>query len=349
MAAANRQTRLFGLDLAPLWQAMVAAWGGMLAWPLFSWLRPKLPVCLWTISGQALLSHGPATPALVNASAVKKAVFSALLLPESLLLRQTVDLPALPPDQCIDALRLAIVGLSPFAPDDLVWSHESAQQLGAPLATNRHHLVLASRKNIGQHIAQAHPDLNPAQLEIWVQSAVLKQHLLLPGFAEAARLRRTRVWQRVSATLALLVIGLLLAMALTPSAQLYLRALQANQANEALGVLAAPVIAERDKMVQAFDQLAGLRAIIGAPIPPARVLKLLTEALPDDTSLLSLQIQGLKVTMSGQSADAAALMKRLDATSGLRNITAPTPAVKPLGAARESFSIELTLDPKLIP
>lgn len=349
MATATRQTRLFGLDLAPLWRAMVAAWSGMLSWPLFSWLRPKLPVCLWTPSGQALISHGPATPAVASASAVNKATFSALLLPEQLLLRNSLDLPALPQEQCVEALKLAIASLSPFAPDDLVWCHESAGHPAAPQATNRHHLVLASRKLIGQHIAQAHPKLNPAQLEVWVPSALHRQYLLLPGFAEAARLRRTRIWQRVSAMLALLVIGLLLAMALTPSVQLYLRALQADQANEVLGLQAVPVITERDRMVQALDQLTGLRELVGAPLPPARVLKLLTEALPDDTSLLTLQIQGLKVTMSGQSADAAALMKRLDSTPGLRNITAPTPAVKPLGAMRESFSIELTLDPKLIP
>ena len=76
---------------------------------------------------------------------------------------------------------------------------------------------------------------------------------------------------------------------------------------------------------------------------------LLTQALPDDTSLLNLQLQGLKVTMAGQTTNAAALMQHLSAQPGVRDVRAPSAATKPLGVTKESFSIEFMLDPKTLP
>jgi len=140
-------------------------------------------------------------------------------------------------------------------------------------------------------------------------------------------------------------LALLAAMAVTPSVQLYLRAQQANQAMTSLGQKAAPAMAQRESLVRVSEQLSSLALLTAKSVPPLQTLKLITEALPDDTSLLSLQIQGLKVSLTGQTGNAAALMKQLGGTPGLHDVNAPTPATKPLGAPRESFTIEFTLDP----
>jgi len=142
-----------------------------------------------------------------------------------------------------------------------------------------------------------------------------------------------------------LALALIAAMAVTPSVKLYLRFLQANQAMLSLQQKAGPAVAQREALVRATEQLASLAELIGKPTPPLQTLKLITQALPDDTSLLSLQILGPKVSISGQTGNAAALMKQLGSTPGLRDVKAPTPATKPLGAPRESFTIEFTLDP----
>jgi general secretion pathway protein L len=42
-------------------------------------------------------------------------------------------------------------------------------------------------------------------------------------------------------------------------------------------------------------------------------------------------------------------MKQLDATPGFRDVRAPAPATKPLGALRESFTIEFNIDPEQLP
>jgi len=345
MSASRNQSQLFGIDLSPLWHDLLAAWRGMLAWPVFSWLSPKLRVRLWLPTGQTVASQGPGTPHRLHDEGLSSARFNAVLLPEHLLLRSVANLPPLPANDMAAALALHTAGLSPFPADDLVWTYELAAQPSPSKAAVQAHLVLTSRQLIAKHLQQTHPDVNAATTEVWLPSALGAANVLLPGFGEAARLRKLGHWRWLSAFLALCVLALLAAMALTPSAQLYVRAHQAHASMTALQQKAAPVLQQRQSLVHATDQLVSLAEILGKPMPPLQMLKLITEALPDDTSLNSLQVQGLKVSLSGQTTDTTALMKHLSATPGLRGVMAPTPANRPLGAPRESFTIEFTLDP----
>jgi general secretion pathway protein L len=139
--------------------------------------------------------------------------------------------------------------------------------------------------------------------------------------------------------------ALVAAMAVTPSVQLFFRFMQGYRAMIELQGPAAPVMAQRESFVRTSEQLSNLSDIVGKSVPSLQTLTLITQALPDDTSLLNLQIKDSKVSISGQTVNAAALMKLLDSTPGLRDVRAPSPATTPLGATRESFSIEFTLDP----
>ncbi|MEO8119679.1 MAG: PilN domain-containing protein [Rhodoferax sp.] len=334
--------RFFGLDLGSFWRDLLTAWRGMLEWPVLSWLWPTLAVRLWLPTGGQALSRSMDTAPLEDEQGAQSARFEAVLLPENLLLRRTLNLPRLQPQELMAALALEMQTLNPFAPNDVIWTHEIAPQDGNTL---RVHIVLASRKLIAQHMAVVHPQLMSATPEVWIPRASEPGFVMLPGFGEARRQRQSTAWRWASAALALLALALMVAMAVTPSVQLYIRSLQANQAMLALQKKAEPIIKQRESLVRATEQLASLAELTGKPIPPLQTLKLITEALPDDTSLLSLQIQGLKVNISGQTANASALMKQLGSTPGLRDVKAPTPATKPLGATRESFTIEFTLDP----
>lgn len=342
LPSSQHQAQLFGLDLGALWRDLLTAWRGMLEWRVFSWLWPESAVRLYLPSGNQALSRNLFSAPLDDQRGAQAARFEALLLPENLLLRRTLELPKLQPTELQAALTLELQALSPFAPDDLAWTHEISPQDGNAL---RVHVVLSSRKLIGQHTEAVHPQLKSQNPEVWVARFNQPGFVMLPGFGEARRQRQSAVWRWASATLALLVLALIAAMAVTPSIKLYLRALQANQAMTSLGQKASPVMAQRESLVRVSEQLASLALLTGKPAPPLPTLKLITEALPDDTSLLSLQIQGLKVSITGQTVNAAALMKQLGSTPGLRDVKAPTPATKPLGAPRESFTIEFTLDP----
>lgn len=337
-----RQGRLFGLDMNALWRDLLTAWRGMLEWPVFSWAWPQLVVRLHLPGGGPAVGRSLDAPPIVDEQSARTARFEALVLAEDLLLRRSLDLPKLQPTELTAALTLEIQALSPFAPGDLTWAHEVGSQGGSSM---RVHVVLCSRKLIELRIEALHPQPNSPPPEVWVPRFSGPGFLVLPGFGEARRQRQSTVWRWASALLALLALALIVAMAVTPSAKLYLRALQANQAMTSLGQKAGPVIAQRESLVRASDQLTNLALLTDKPVPPLKTLKLITDVLPDDTSLLSLQIQGLKVSITGQTANAAALMKQLGSTPGLRDVKAPTPATKPLGAPRESFTIEFTLDP----
>lgn len=338
MSGVQTQAKFFGLSLHSLVQDLLSAWHLMLRWPVFAWLRPKLPVRLWLPTQQAVLRHGTGV-----------ARFEAVQLPEHLLLRYTLTLPKLQPAEWQAALALQITGLSPFSPDDLVWAEEtepSKQVSGIQCIV---HLVLTSRKLVAQHLTQNHPNINLARTEVWAPSALGHSELVLPGYAETLRTRKQTLWFWVHVLLATLSLLLLIAMALTPSAQLYLRVTQAQQAMASLQQKAASAIQHRESLVATTDQINALAELMGQPLPPLRILKLITDALPDDTSLLSLRVQGLKVNMSGQTSDATALMKQLGSLPGLRDVTAPTPATKPLGSPREQFTIEFTIDSAQLP
>jgi general secretion pathway protein L len=342
LPTSEKTVRFFGLDAGALWRDLLTAWSGMMNWPVVSWLWPKLEVRLWLPSGAQALSRNINAPPLQNHKRIRSARFDAVLLPETLLLRRTLNLPRLQAQELMAALLLEVHHLSPFAPADVIRAYEIAPQEGNALHVS---VVLASRKLIDQHIATAHPQLASLAPEVWAPRASGTGSVLLPGFGEARRHRRSTAWRWVSAFMVLLTLALITAMATTPTLQLYLRTLQANQAMTALQQKAVPALAQRESLVRGSDQLTSLAAITGEPVAPLQTLKLITDTLPDDTSLLSLQIQGLKVNISGQTVNASTLMKQLGSTPGMRDVKAPTPATKPLGAPRETFTIEFMLDP----
>lgn len=345
MAGVQTQARFFGLNLSGLQRDLFAAWRGMLDWPVLSWLQPKLPVRLHLPDGTVVFSKGPGTTHTSNPKRKKSARFVALQLPEQLLLRTSLQMPPLQPHELQAALALQVAGLSPFVQGDLVWAYEVKAPIAGQSGPMLVQLVMSSRKLIAQYAGQTHPDVDFAKTEVWVPSVLGPFDLLLPGFGESVRARRSLAWHWVSVLLLLLVLALVTAIALTPSIQLYLRVQQAHQAMASLQQKAAPVVKQRESMVYTTDQLNNLTELLGKPLPPLHILKLVTDALPDDTSLSSLRVQGTKVSMIGQTADATALMKQLGTTPGLRDVTAPTPATKPLGAQREQFAIDFTLDP----
>ena len=338
----SHTARFFGLDLGSLSRDIFTAWRGMLEWRMFSWLWPKLAVRLWLPDGGKALAQSLTAPPLHGEAAAQSARFEAIVLPQELLLRRSMVMPALQPAELQAALSLEVQALSPFTSEETVWAYEAVPSDAATLKVD---LILTARKLVNQHQDTLRPLLTSPAPEAWIPRVDGPGFILLPGFGDARRQRQGVLWRWVSALLVLLALALTVAIAVTPSAQLYLRALQANQAMLALAQQAGPVIAQRDTLFRLTEQLDNLAKLIGKPVSTLQVLTLITQTLPDDTSLLNLKIQGDKVTLTGQTPNASVLMKQLGSTAGLKDVKAPVPATKPLGASTESFVIEFILDP----
>lgn len=335
--------KFFGMDLASLWRDLRAAWRGMLEWRVVAWLWPEIAVRLWLPGGVQALCRSIKAPHTLDETGARDARFEAVLLPEDLLLRRTLTLPRLQPADLQAALTLEVQSLSPFQPEDTVWVH----YIGSHDASScQVHLVLSAQKLITQYLVSNYSHLKVSLVEVWITAIGGAGYVKMPGFGGSLHARREAMWRGASAALFLLMLATVTALAVTPSVQLYLRALQANHALMLLQKKIDPVVAQRESMLRSKEQLDSLAKLVGKPVPVLQTLDLITRALPDDTSLLSFKVNGLKVSISGQTGNSAALMKQLGATAGLKDVKAPTAAVKPLGAARESFSIEFMLNPE---
>jgi general secretion pathway protein L len=341
-SASPATQKFLGMDLASFWRDLRTAWRGMLEWRVLAWLWPDIAVRLWLPGGAQVLCRNIKVAPTVDEAGSRAARFEAVLLPEDLLLRRTLTLPKLQVADLQAALALEVQSLSPFQSDDTVWTHTTSAQDANSCQV---HLVLSARKLITHHLALHYLHLKVSPVEVWVSAQGGPGYLVMPGFGGAMRARRGAMWRGASAALCLLLLALVAALAVTPSVQLYLRALHANHALMLLQKKVSPVVAQRESLLRATEQLDSLAKLVGQPVPVLQTLDLVTRALPDDTSLLSFKVNGLKVSISGQTGNSATLMKQLGATPGLKDVKAPTAAVKPLGAARESFSIEFMLSP----
>ncbi|HEY0201884.1 MAG TPA: PilN domain-containing protein, partial [Burkholderiaceae bacterium] len=340
--------RFFGLDLSSLGSELAKGWQVLRNSPALAWLTPTLPVRLLQADGtESFWQVDEATPRK-QPGGVKQAAarFMALELPENLLLRRTLSMPAMPAIAVAEAAALEVRSSSPFGPDDTAWgftSHRVTAHQGLRVDT-----ALASRKQIASYLESQQARLPPASTpEIWALIPG-ERPIVLAGFGETRRQAALVRQLRFSYALVALALLLLLAIAITPTLQLRQRAMQAVSAYDALLLRTKPLLRQRDALNQSSSSLAALHDTLIERADPLRVMDTLTQALPDDTSLFTLQIQGLKVSMTGQTTNAAALMQTLSAHPALRDVRAPSAATRPPGANKESFSIELSIDPKVL-
>lgn len=346
MSIATSDLRLFGLQLPALWQDVRQAWCKLFGLPAFAWLAPRPVVLVYEADGTQALWQAVGPHLFCrqrDASAHQAASFAAIELPEALVLRRSLALPRLAPAQRRAALELQARTLSPFAPDDLVWSF--VESSAGASATPHVELVLASRHAVARHVAGVVPAPSVAP-EVWVRTGQdAASAFVLPGFGEARRQRAQRRSAGLCALLAALACALALALALTPTLQLRQRALGAVAAWAGLVEKAHPVVAEREALLAVEGQLQALRQIMGERASPVRTLQTLTQLLPDDTVLQRLQIDGNRITLVGQTADTAALLQKLSNQPGFKDVRAPTAATR-TGTGKEVFQIELTLQPE---
>ena len=338
------ENRFFGLDLKALQRDLGKAWHNLRQAPALVWLTPALAIRLLQVDGRESLWHAnDAAPRKAPRGTPRGARFVAIELPEELLLQRSMDMPAMPLAAVTDAVALEVRSSSPFAPSDLVWGFSSrvVPQRGLQIQA-----VLASRKQIAQHLQSLQARLPAAaKPEVWAL-AQDQRPIVLNGFGEAQRHRAVARGRRSIYALLGLAVVVLAAIAVTPTLQLRQRAVEAVNAYDTLSRRTAPLMREREALVLADGQLTVLQSILAERVDPLRAMEILTQVLPDDTSIYTLQMQGGKVSMTGQTGNAAALMQLLSAHPSFRDVRAPSAAMRPPGATKDTFNIELMLDPK---
>ena len=342
MKQPNSTVRFFGLDLSQVRSDWAIALSQLALWPVFRWLAPTYVTRIRMPDGQTADYLEKTGLALPKPQRAKTARYSGFLLPDKLVLWHPMLLPKLSADAAHAAMALEVRSFSPFLPDDLVWGHTPLvpEQRG-----NTVQLVIASRKLIAQHIATLEPtDLTQGDAEIWVNPPLSDGLMVLNGFGEAKRRRLVARWRVVNLCLVAVFATIGLAAAITPTAQLRVRAMQAAQDYAKLRALAAPAVRQRELLGQLDQQLKAIDEMAEPSLKPELILLRITQLLPDDTFITQLQAQGQKIMLMGQTPNTAALMQQLGAKAGIKNVRAPSGAVKMRGSERETFNIEFTLD-----
>lgn len=341
MAAAEPTSRS-ALDAGELWSFLAQPWRLLQRVPPLVWLAPLPAVRVLQADGSETLWLGDRRQES-NARQREAAPFVAVEVPREDHLELPISLPPMPAADRQDALAMELRMASPFEAADLAWGwREAPQGAAAPLTA-----VLASRKAVQARLTHVADKLDPRRApEVWAFAAS-GQPVVLQGFGEAARQRqaargRWQVW-----VLLLLALLLAAAVAVTPTVQLKLRAMQAVRAMAALEQQLGPVLAEREALVKAQGQRDALRELMAERVEPVAVLDLVTQAVPDDTWVQRLQLQGSKLTLSGPTPNTAALMNRFSGLPQVRDVRAPVAATR-AQSGRENFTIELTLLPEAL-
>ncbi|MBU1818664.1 MAG: PilN domain-containing protein, partial [Gammaproteobacteria bacterium] len=217
-----------------------------------------------------------------------------------------------------------------------------------PAGGPRFALVLASRGQVEQYIngwRQKHPTVLSIP-EVWVAIAP-QRYVSLPGWGLDRRQQVIRRMRMLGYALVLSALALLVVVALTPTLKLRMQALQAAAAYEEAVRRTAPVVRDREHLVQASVKLNALSEVLGERIDPLRVIDTLTQVLPDDAAIQALNLTGAKVSLSGLTTDTASLMQKLGEQPGFRDVKAPVAATRLSNSAKESFSIEFMVDFKV--
>lgn len=296
--------------------------------------------------GQASVWRIGAAPEAQISVPASAAPFSAIELPQELFLQRELGLPELPDDQLASAVALEVQSASPFATGDLAWGYLACEGAGGQ---SRVTVVIASRQQVDKHLQSSQTDAPSAgaSSEVWAFADGVRQPVILQGYGESRRLRYTARRRNAGYGLLALALALLAAIALTPTLQQRSRVIEAMRVHAELERRTAPLVDKRAALMQSIEQFNGLSQELANRIDPLRVVETLTQALPDDTSVQNLKIQGAKVTISGVTADSSALMQLLGAQAGFRDVRAPSAATRAPGAQRESFVVEFSLDPAL--
>ncbi|MEO8655712.1 MAG: PilN domain-containing protein [Ramlibacter sp.] len=344
MSATRSESGLRRLDLKKSWTSSLLPWLRARAGWLRARLTPADPVLLRHPDGSQSVWMGNAR--IETAETGKKPSFVAVEIPDELLLRRSLTLPQMSQADMDAALVLEVRSNSPFAADDLAWGSLTQEAEGGH---RRAEIVIASRRQISDFIRSRWPDLSAGQKqpEAWAVSG-LPAPVVIAGYGEQQRLQHQSTQKQWD--LALLFLGCVLAAlaALTPTAQLRLRALEAGDAFGTVMKRVAPLVRKRDELAVLTERLRSLDAAVADRVDPAGVIEYLTQALPDDTHLYSLDIQKAKITASGHTVDASALLQKLSSDPRLKDVRSPTAVTRMPGATKEAFTVEFTMDMKQV-
>lgn len=351
MPKLNAEAKLFGIDLQQCWleiQTILQQLGDVLHLERYlprSLVRTKEPNArqVW-LRGVRWL--GEDTAAQPESSEQPASDASVVLLGDDSVLVRQVRLPAMPVKSLEAALALEVQTSSPFGVDETLWAYrllrcmEEEAPLGhqVTLVLTSKALVRAAQEKVGV--------VDGSNLEIWAEVAA-QPPLLIRGFGESVRLRKERNqnWRLLAG--GVVVLGLVAALAMSPTLQLRAKALDARDQLLSLAARTQEQTAQRQQLMEIAAQLDEFEKQQAQQVNPIWVLKRLTEVLPNEIAIQSLQLKERSLTIQGIAEDASVAMQRLGKEPGFHEVRFPSAVTRIPNVGKESFVLAAEIDPEV--
>ncbi len=301
-----------------------------------------LPVRL---KGDLLLIEGaPPLPLETNAlpAALAARIFQAdavaLVLPASMVLRRSIDLPAAALRELASALPFLIERHTPFLPGQAQAAYRiTSRDAGA--GKIKVELAVTASAPLGRILARLH------QLGISAGAIHVEGDDRLPrlDFAGAGLRRPVRSWlAEPSRPLLAATLALLLAGPAVVSAMVHVRAHQQAASLSAGGAGTQEQATLRARLRTEVSLARTLAARIAAPDPLA-LLDDTTKALPASTWVFSFDFTPQSLQLGGFSTDMPEAVARLQALPGVQKLEFRAPVIHDAHADRDRFDILLHL------
>lgn len=265
-----------------------------------------------------------------------------LSLPAASMLRRRLQLPLATEENLGQTLAFELDRYTPFKPDDVYFDFRvcrrdpSRNVLEVDLAVVRRSLVDPMKHQAGamglplQGMAFDGEILGGRKEPGWDHSATGKFSL--------------RLWSRIA--LALLVFLLLVAFLGIPLWQKRAAAIALLQPLAEARKAATETDAMRDRLEKLVAEHNALPDKKWASPSLVRMLDELSRRLKDDTFVLTFTLEGMTITLQGESGSAAELVQILEASPQFQNVVFKSPLTKLPGGTQDRFHLGADISPE---
>lgn len=260
-----------------------------------------------------------------------------VLLPATWVLRKQISLPAAALENLGQVIRFEMDRLTPFTADQVYYDYRVEQQSAAdeliPVS-----VILVPRKKLESWLsllegASIHLDKISAE-GLWPDANFLPEEARPGTSLKQAALKIL--------PLALVIVLLLAAMAF-PLWQKHNVAVAMKSKEIPLRKLANEVVGVRDQLLAEQERLQQLHAAWVQYPPAVDVLKVLTDLLPDNTSLQQMEIKQSQLILRGTSSQASSLIKLLEESSGFSDVKFMSSVVQQRGKEQFHLSAKIVM------
>lgn len=268
---------------------------------------------------------------------------TVLRLPAATVLVRRTSFPAQVREKLPQVLRLELDRLSPFSPEQVLFDFALAPGAkgDARIIVN---LALCRRDRVADWVKRLREAGSPIDQITW-EGAWPKANLLPP---EERPRRRQPLLNGVRLLLALILV-LLIASIATP---LWQKARVLESLDAEIARARGQAIAVDDVRKELEQARQGSTVVLRHKWEQPRVtglLRELTDRIPDDTWVQSLEFQNREVQVRGESGQATALIGLLEEAPGIEGVSFRSPVTQVARTGKERFNLAFTFKPEAPP